>query len=461
MAQVTMKNNVLRSEVVSGEATGKEIFGHAIAGVGQNFIFAFWSGYMMMFYTDVFELAPAFVGMLFFGARVWDAVNDPMMGIVADKTRTRWGRFRPWLLFMPIPIGICLILNFTVPNLSGTAAMIYATVTYILMSMAFTAIDIPYWSMPSAMTTDPVKRTKIFSYSNLSTTMASTIAGMMIVPLLNTIGGGDMKKGFMGTAMVMAAIGVTLYLVGFKLVREHVEASSEKFNYKKAGMALGQNKPLLIVLVSAVALNLGLIIKMSLQLYYVQYNLGTLDLVPMFSMIALPGTIMGSLLAPKISTKFGKKKTLIGSSLGLLLAGLAFMITPYSQVLLIMVLSAVQVTFIGLAMVVVSSMIADTIEYAEWKTGQRNEGVISSTRTFTTKLAMALAGLIAGGILTMSGYVPNAEQAQSTLTVFHLVASVLPGIVAVIACIPMKWYDLTEERHAEIIKEIEVRKANR
>ena len=437
------------------------MFGHAIAGVGQNFIFAFWSSYMMMFYTDVFGLSAAFVGMLFFGARAWDAINDPMMGVIADKTRTKWGRFRPWLLIMPIPVGICLILNFTVPNVTGTAAMIYAAVTYILMSMAFTAIDIPYWSMPSAMTTDPVKRTKIFSYSNLGTSMASTVAGMLIVPLLNAFGGANTKSGFFGTAIVMAVIGITLYLTGFKLTREHVEASTEKFNYKKAAKALGTNKPLLIVLIASIALNLGMIIKMSLQLFYVQYNLGTLNLVPIFSMLALPGTILGSLFAPKIASKFGKKKALIGASITLLVVGIIFMLTPYSQVWLIMILSAAQVTLITLSMVIVSSMIADTIEYAEWKTGQRNEGVISSTRTFTTKLAMAFSGLIAGGILTFAGYVPNVEQSQMTLTVFHLVSSIVPGVIALVACIPMKWYDLTEERHAQIMKEIAERKANK
>lgn len=416
---------------------------------------------MMMFYTDVFGLSAAFVGMLFFGARAWDAINDPMMGVIADKTRTKWGRFRPWLLIMPIPVGICLILNFTVPNVTGTAAMIYAAVTYILMSMAFTAIDIPYWSMPSAMTTDPVKRTKIFSYSNLGTSMASTVAGMLIVPLLNAFGGANTKSGFFGTAIVMAVIGITLYLTGFKLTREHVEASTEKFNYKKAAKALGTNKPLLIVLIASIALNLGMIIKMSLQLFYVQYNLGTLNLVPIFSMLALPGTILGSLFAPKIASKFGKKKALIGASITLLVVGIIFMLTPYSQVWLIMILSAAQVTLITLSMVIVSSMIADTIEYAEWKTGQRNEGVISSTRTFTTKLAMAFSGLIAGGILTFAGYVPNVEQSQMTLTVFHLVSSIVPGVIALVACIPMKWYDLTEERHAQIMKEIAERKANK
>lgn len=461
MAQIIMKKKKQVSEAALGEATGKEILGHAVAGIGQNFIYALWSGYMMMFYTDVFGLSAAFVGMLFFGARAWDAVNDPMMGVIADRTRTRWGRFRPWLLFMPVPIGICLVLNFTSPNITGTAAMIYATVTYILMSMAFTAIDIPYWSMPSAMTTDPVKRTKIFSYSNLSTNTATVVAGMLIVPLINVFGGGDMKKGFFGTAVTVAVIAAIFYFIGFKLTREHVSSDTEQFNYKKAMKALSQNKPLLIVLVASVGINLGMVIKTSLQLYYVQYNLGTLNLIPMFSLLSLPGTMIGSLIAPKMAEKFGKKKALVLSNIALLVAGVIFMIIPYSQIWLIMIMSSIQLALIDLSMVIVSAMIADTIEYAEWKTGQRNEGVISSTKTFTTKLAMALSGLIASGILIFAGYVPNAEQSQMTLTVFHLVASILPGIIGLLSCMPMKWYDLSEEKHSQIMKEIALRKSGK
>lgn len=457
MTEISIKNGS-NSEVIAGEVTKKEILGHAIGGVGQNFIFALWSGYMMMFYTDVFGLSAAFVGVLFFGARVWDAVNDPIMGIIADKTRTKWGRFRPWLLFMPIPIGVCLVLNFTAPNLSGTSAIIYATITYILMSMSFTAVDIPYWSMPSAMTTDPIKRTKLFSYARLSTSLASVVAGMIIIHLVNVIGKGDMKKGFFGTAVVIAIIGAVFYLISFKMTREHIAASTEKFNYKKAIQALSQNKPLMIILVSSVAINLGMILKNSLQLYYVQYNLGTLNLIPVFSFLSLPGIVIGSLIAPKISSKYGKKNTLIGSNIVLLLAGIIFMFTPYTQVWMIILMTAIQVTVIGLAMVIVSSMIADTIEYAEWKTGQRNEGIISSTQTFTTKLAIAISGLLAGSILTASGYVPNVEQAQSTLTVFHIVSSIVPGLIGILACIPLKWYDLTEEKHLKIMEEISSRK---
>ncbi|MGL4373546.1 MAG: glycoside-pentoside-hexuronide (GPH):cation symporter, partial [Turicibacter sp.] len=322
MAVISMKSKRAKNEEVHSSVSGKEILGHALGGVGQNFIFAFWSGYMMMFYTDVFGLTAAFVGLLFFGARIWDAINDPMMGMLADRTRTRWGRFRPWLLFMPLVIGICLVLNFTIPSLSGKSAMVYAVITYMMMSMAFTAVDIPYWSMPSAMTTDPNTRTKIFSFSRLSTSLASVVAGIFIIPLINVMGGGDMAKGFCGAAIVIAIIGAIFYLISFSLVREHVPGSTEKFNYKKAFQALSQNKPLMIALGAALACNLGLIIKMSLQLYYVQYNLGSLDLIPIFSFLALPGIVLGSLMTPSLCKKFGKKTTLIGSNVCMLGIGI-------------------------------------------------------------------------------------------------------------------------------------------
>ena len=136
-----MKTNT--TVTTSGNASKKEVFGHAVAGFGQNLIYGFWSGYTMVFFTDVFGIAASAAGLIVLASRIWDAINDPMMGAIADRTRTRWGRYRPWLLFMSLPIVIFLTLNFSTPNLSGSAKVAYAAVTYILMSMAFTGVDVP------------------------------------------------------------------------------------------------------------------------------------------------------------------------------------------------------------------------------------------------------------------------------------------------------------------------------
>lgn len=460
LTNVETQSNV-KSQVIVGElVTKKEVFGHFIGGIGQNIIFTLWSSYMMMFYTDVFGVSPAFVGGLFLFSRIWDAINDPMMGVIADRTNTKWGRFRPWLLFTPIPIGICLILNFTVPRFTGTAAMIYATITYVLMSMAFTAVDIPYWSLPAAMTTDPMKRTKIYSYARLGTSLASTVASIIIIPLVRLFGGDNLAKGFFSTAVTFAIVGGALYFTSFSLVREHVVAESDKFKFKKAIKAFAQNKPLLITMIASLVTNSALLIKMNLQIYYVQYNLKSLDLMPIFAFVALPGIIIGTIIAPKLCQKFGKKYTLMGSNIFLLIVGVVFYFIGYSNIKLILFLSGLQTLQMGCSMVVLSAMTADTIEYAEFKTGQRNEGLIMSTQTFITKLGIAITGAISAGILTATNYIPNDVQTLSTLSTFHFVVTILPGIIGVFACIPLLFYDLTEEKHAQIVSEIEKRKVN-
>jgi GPH family glycoside/pentoside/hexuronide:cation symporter/probable glucitol transport protein GutA len=176
--------------VFSGTVTGREIAGHAIAGIGQNLFFGLWSGYMLVFFTDVFGISGGAAGLIMMFTRVWDAINDPMMGVIADRTRTRWGRYRPWLLFMALPMIFFLALNFSAPSLSPTGKIVYAAFAYVFMSMAFTAVDVPYWTLPAAMTQDVGKRTLIYSASRISTTLSSLVVMIVAIPLITALGGG-------------------------------------------------------------------------------------------------------------------------------------------------------------------------------------------------------------------------------------------------------------------------------
>ncbi|MEG1366956.1 MAG: glycoside-pentoside-hexuronide (GPH):cation symporter, partial [Oscillospiraceae bacterium] len=373
-------------EVKSRIATRADVGGHMIAGIGQNLIFGFWSSYMLKFYTDIFGLTAAFVGVLFLVARVWDAVDDPLMGMVVDRTRTKWGRFRPWLLFMALPVGIFMVLNFSAPDLPATSKMVYAAITYFLMSVAFSSVDIPYWSLPAAITTDPQERTKIYSLSKMGANVISALVGMVTIPLVQVLGKGNLKTGFFYVAIIYAIIGAVTYISGFFMIREHVEASTDKFDFKKSLSAISKNKPLVMVMIANFLINVGLLLRMNLNVYYAEYNLGNIGRVAILSLVSLPGIIIGSLLAPKLAKLLGKKKAIIGSNLFLLVLGIVFYFMGYSNFTAIIILSAIQMLVIGCEMVILMSMNADTIEYAEWKTGQRNEGVISSTQTFVAKL---------------------------------------------------------------------------
>lgn len=445
--------------VAPGDVKGGEIAGHAVAGIGQNLIFGLWSSYMLVFFTDVFGIGGGVAGLIMMFTRVWDAVNDPMMGVIADRTRTKWGRYRPWLMFMAIPIVVFLALNFSTPNLGATGKVVFAAVTYVLMSMAFTAVDVPYWTLPAAMTSSVKKRTTIFSVSRTTTTLASVAIGIVVIPLVNALGGGDMAKGYFRTALAVGVVGAALYMVGFTLIREHIAPQGqEKFSFKKAVRVIATNKPLLMAILAMVISYSTNFLRQGMTVYYVQYNLGSLDLVPVFSMLSLPGMLAGMLLAPVLVKRVGGKMLFIFSCLFGGVLNLIFFFAGYSNLTVVMVLFVLTSIPSGLTMVLISSLIANTIEYSEWKTGSRNEGLISSSQTFAAKIIIAISGGLSGLVLSMTNYTPQATQPVGTMNVFHMCMSLFPAICMFLGIIPMLFYDLTDQRHAEIVAELEARK---
>lgn len=439
-----------------------EIFGHAIGGVGQNLIYAMWSTFITAFYTDVFKMNPVFMGGLFFVARIWDGVNDPVMGMIADRSKSKFGRYRCWLVRMPALVAVCLVLMFTVPNFGTVGNMVYAAITYILMDMAFTGVDIPYWSLPAAMTSDPEERTKIFTACTMSTNIAN-ILGSMLIPVMLTSFGGQKGEGaaraYFVTAVIIALVGASLYLVCFSLVRERVKAPSETFSLKLAVKSLVTNKPLFCVMVSNLFINFAFIVKMNFNYFYCSYNLGNFMLMSIMGLLTVPCMLVGSLSAPFLAKKFGKKNTIIGTILFNLAVSMVFFLIGYSNVMLVMVISSLQILCVGVTTVLINSMTADTIEYGEWMTGQRNDGIITSTRTLIVKVAMAVSGVAVGAVLAISNYNPDVAPSVATMDAFHLIVSLLPGIVMFIGIIPMFFYKLSEKRHAEIVEEIAARHA--
>ena len=446
-----------KAKAQSQSVRGVEIFGHALGGVGQNMVYALWSGFITAFYTDIFGMNPAVMATIFVVARVWDAFNDPMMGILADRSKSKFGRYRCWLLRMPAVVATCLILNFTVPNFGEVGNTIYAAVTYILMGMAFTSVDIPYWSMPAAMTSDPGERTKIFTTATLGTNIASTVGNMLIPILLVNFGGTNSARAYFLTAVIFAIIGAVLYFTCFAMTKEHVQPSTQQFSFRLAIKSLTVNKPLFCIMITNLVINLAFIMKMTLNYYYTTYTLADVKLMSVMSLVTLPSIVIGTLLAPILAKKLGKKNTLLALMVANLVISGIFYFGGYSSVPFVLIMGALQVLCVGASFVMLSSMTADTIEYGEWITGQRNEGIITSTRTLITKIASALVGVAVAVVLTMTGYVPNVEQTTETMQAFHFVISFLPGIVMMIGAIPIFFYSLTESKHQEIMEELKKR----
>ncbi len=453
--------NAEMSQVIAGEVKGREMFGHAIAGFGQNLIFGLWSNYMLVFYTDIFGIAAGTASIIMLLTRVWDGINDPMMGSIADRTRTKWGRYRPWLLFMAPVIVIFLVLNFSSPDLSPTLKVVYAGITYVMMSMAFTAVDVPYWTMPAAMSSDVKKRSRIISFSRMSTTLAATILGIIAIPLIHALGQGDKQKGYMMTALVVGLIGAGFYLIGFFCIREHVQpALNQKITFKSSVKAIIQNKPLLLLLCWGLLGNIGTMLKQGMVIYYVKDCVGSENLIPTFSLLFLPGMIFGLIIAPVFAKRFDSKSVFIGARVFGIIVDVIFFFAGFENIPLVMFLYALTSIPLGISSVVSATMLTNTIEYAEWKFGNRQEGLISSTQTLTAKIGMALSAGVIGAVLEIADYVPNHVTSETQM-MMHGAFTLFCAFIGVLAIIPMLFNKFTDKEHQRIMNELAERKSQK
>lgn len=390
--------NAIMSQVVDGEVTGREMFGHAIAGFGQNLIFGLWSSYMLVFYTDIFGISAGAASIIMLLTRVWDGVNDPMMGTIADHTRTKWGRYRPWLLFMAPVIVVFLVLNFSIPDLSPALKVAYAGVTYVMMSMAFTAVDVPYWTMPAAMSSDVPKRSRIISLSRMTTTLASTVLGVMAIPLISVLGQGDKAKGYMLTALTVGILGAVFYIIGFANIREHVQpVPNQKITLRSSVKAIVQNKPLLLLLSCGLIGNIGTMLKQGMVIYYVKDCIGSESLIPIFSLLFLPGMVVGLMIALAFAKRFDSKSVFIGAKVFGITVDVIFFFVGFGNVPLAMVLYA------------------------------------------------------------LTSYVPN-QVTSETQNMIHGAFTLFAAVPGVVSVVPMLFNRFTDKEHKKIVMELEERR---
>ena len=421
---------------------------HAVGGIGHNLIYALFSGYILIFYTDIFKLSPLFLTVLFLVARIWDAINDPVMGIIADKTHSRMGRYRIWLLRAAPVISVVLVLCFIVPSFSDTLSYIYCFVTYILLGMSFTAADIPYWTLPSVMTDDAEKRNRIFSTSSVVASLASGI-GAVAVPAI-VAASPDQKTGYLICAIAFAVVGIICYSITAFKVEERVEPERKEYSVGLAIKTLTGNKPLLIIMAASLFGNMAFQLKVGVNTYYGTYALGSYDYVTYLSAMLLLGMLAGASLIPVLIRRSGSKTAMLITLMAGTILSVLFWVVGYGNLIAVLVMAALTSCVVGAFTVLVNSMTADTIDYAEVALGQRNEGIITSTRTFITKLATAIAGVVITLSLEMIGYVPNIEQTVSIKQSFQNLMTLIPGILYLIGFVILIFYPLNKEKFSEI-----------
>ena len=457
----------MREKVIHSTATisTKEKFAYGFGCFGQNFAYYFLANYILFFYTDIFGILPAAAGTLLLITKIWDGINDPLMGIIVDRTRSRWGKFRPWLIFTPILFAPISILCFSAPDLSPMGKIIWAYATFILFDMTYTASDVPYWAMSSAITANTTERNSVVVYPRFVATIAVALATIGTLPLIhffqNLAGGATARadRGFQLTALFYGVLTVACFAVTFFFVRERVVTAPSQRQAKATEIlhTLTQNSPLVLLIVSGLFINVASGAKLSTLIYFAKYNLGNEMLNPIIAAINIPFILIGIAITPKIAKKYGKKITYLLLNAIFAIGSLGFYLSGWENIVILLIWSCISSLGMAAPLVLQTSMIADTIEYAELKTGQRSEGLIFSSQTFMVKLSSAFTAWVTGMILTTTGFVANIMQTEASLQGIHTMISLVPFIACSIAIIPMIFYPLTEAKHAEILSMLESR----
>lgn len=464
----------------------KEKIAYGFGDAASSMFWKIFGMYSLFFYTDVFGITATAAGTMFLIARLWDSFFDVFVGIVADRTKTKWGKYRPYLLWFAIPFAVMGVFTFYAPDLSEGNKLIYAYVTYSLMMIVYSMINVPYASLLGAISADPKERNQLSSYRMSFAFIGSFVTFMLLQPLIDffaktfdtekvnqvtSAAESTVSTSVIGWVMGVGSIGIIcfiLFLLCFSWTKERVQQieSEENASIKTDLKNLFHNAPWWILVATGLAALLFNAVRDSVAIYYfrdyVKFNYkmtGTgWDMTTIYFLVGQAANLIGVMLAPSISAKYGKKKTYM---IAILIAGVLssfFYIIP-NNILWILSLQFLVSLFAGYVLPLLWSMFADIVDHQELLTGRRATGLIFSSSSMSQKLGWALGAALSGWILAWFNYAPDA-MTQNPETIFgeKLMISILPAICCVIAFIGMMFYPLSDKKVKEISEELNSRR---
>ena len=423
----------------------KEKYSYGFGALGKDMICGLIFTYCMIYFTDVLKLSASFVGTLFFFAKFWDAVNDLGMGMIVDNTSTKWGKFRPWLAIGTIVNAVVFVCLFTNFGLSGTALYIFAAVMYVLWGMTYTIMDIPYWSMLPNLTRDPAERDKLSVIPRIFASIGgSLLVGGFGLQIMDFLGNGNAQMGYTIFAWVIAAIFVIT--IGFTVMNvksadKTTAVKQEKTSFKKLIRIIRGNDQLLVAIAVILTFNFAMQMMTGVSTYYFIYVAGSKSMFSIFTMFAGFAEIFGLFIFPKIAQKLRKDQVYLLAS-GVPVVGLIVLFTIgflAPQNTMLTAVAGVCVKFgSGLQLGVVTVVLADVVDYGEYKFGTRNESVTFSIQTLLVKFTSAMGALCTGFALDVTGYIPNMVQSSATLNGIRFLMVGLPAVFVVISYVIYK-----------------------
>lgn len=431
---------------------------YGMGDVGCNFSWMFVGNFLMIFYTDVFGIGMGAVATLMLLSRFWDAINDPIIGTLTDKTHTRWGRFRPWLLFGAPITAIVLMLTFWAhPEWSQTSKIIYMSVTYCILVLGYTCVNLPYGTLCGAMTQDIDERASLNTSRSVSAMIAIGVINIITVPLIELLGGDDKKMGYLAVAVLYGLIFASCHLFCFKHTRETVQPPvRQKLGLKVQLKAAMKNRPYLLALLGQLLFGFILYGRNADMLYYFTYVEGSANLFSFYSLAIIVPSIIGAACFPVVFRLTGNKgwtAAFFSLFTGLTMICLYFF-SPCSDPVWFYTFAALSQFFFSGFNTAIYAIIPDCVEYGEWKTGIRNDGFQYSFVSLGNKIGMALGTSLLALALGNAGYVAGEVQNAEVLSVMRHAFSTIPGVLWVATAACLMFYRLDKKTYNKIINDL-------
>ncbi|EAQ96836.2 MFS transporter [Congregibacter litoralis] len=444
----------------------REKVGYGLGDMASNFYMGFFGLFLLYYYTDVFGISPAAAATMLLVTKVVDAISDPAMGLIADRTHSRWGKYRPYLLWVAVPYAGLGYLLFLGPELSSTGKLIYAYVTYTLIMLAYTAINVPYSALLAVISPVAEERTKATQFRFVFASLGTLCVGAFATPLVEMLGNGDELLGFRLTIVLFAILSVVIFWITFASTRERVQLPRHDSSIGEDFSALLKNASWVVLVLTGILIVVGLVARFASIVYYVKYYLGDsgqlvfliFDKTAVLTSCGLLGQLIGALITPRLTLRFEKHRLIFAMSIiHAFLLGLCYLVPPEAFWLITLVHSAGILTF-GVTITLLFSMYTDCAEYGEWLTGKNTAGLTVSASMFSLKFGSAVGGALPGFMLAWFGFTANAAQSEQAMTGIRLMFNVVPAIYFLAGGALMMFYQIDRATLHRVERELYTRR---
>ena len=437
----------------------RQYLGYAGGDAANNLTFSMASAFLLIYYTDVAGISAATAGTLFLVVRVWGGVTDLLAGRVVDHTNTRWGKFRPYLIFASAPLLLTLVALFSIPSgLSDGAKVAWAYASYAVFSLAYSFVNIPYGSLGAAMTQEPDERAKLSTGRIVAASLTILLIAVVVSPQVS--GSGDLQRSLTITTIIFAVVGMVLYVWCFATTRETVARDVAKISLRDTVLMMRHNRPLVVLCASSLLFLTGMFSLQTVGVYYARDVLGNADLFILMIVVQTIGMIVAAALVPKVAAAVGKKRAYVVGGAVAAAAGVGVAIAPGSVPAVGITLFGILGAGLGIINTLIFAFQADTVDYGEWKSGVRAEGSSYAILSFTRKAGQGVGGAAAAYTIGLGGYVSGAtSQTDGAVTAIRVAAGVVPAVVIVGATAVMLTYPLTEKVLRSLVAEMAQRRA--